>query len=119
MSVSEGRASAPGASSIPEWVVRSRTYGDDHAELAAYIRSVEGRDVSVEVIEVDSTGSSQEMRQHKIKAFSVNRLSGELLKILGAKFDMDYETWTSRILPSDREYFATSLNQRGTFYAFA
>lgn len=42
------------------------------------------------------------MDSQKIKAFSVNKLSGELVKILGAKFDIDYETWTSRVHPSDR-----------------
>jgi hypothetical protein len=44
---------------------------------------------------------------------SVSKLSGELVKLLGAKFDMDYETWTSRMHTSDREYFAAPLNERG------
>lgn len=48
-----------------------------------------------------------------IRGRSVNKLSGDLVKLLGAKFDMDYETWTSRLYPSDREYFAGPLDERG------
>lgn len=44
---------------------------------------------------------------------SISKLSGELVKLIGAKYDMDYETWTSRIHTSDREYFAGPLNERG------
>ena len=33
--------------------------------------------------------------------------------LLGAKYDMDYETWTSRLFSSDREYFASPLSERG------
>ena len=48
-----------------------------------------------------------------IRARSVKKLSGELVKLLGAKFDMVYETWTSRLYASDREYFAAPLSEQG------
>ena len=33
--------------------------------------------------------------------------------LIGAKFDMDYETWLCRLHACDREYFAGPLNERG------
>lgn len=62
MSVNDRRPSAPGASSISQWVARSKTYGDDPGELAAYIRSVDGKDISVEVVEVDSASKMRNLR---------------------------------------------------------
>ena len=44
---------------------------------------------------------------------SVNKLSGQLVQLLGAKYDMDAETWTSRLFSSDREYFVAPLPEKG------
>lgn len=61
MSTGDQWVPAPGANSIPQWVARSKTYGDDHDELAAYIQSIDGKDISVEVIEVDSAGKLRDV----------------------------------------------------------
>jgi hypothetical protein len=43
----------------------------------------------------------------------VSKLSIDLLKLLGAKYSLDYDLWAYRLRPGDREYFATPLNERG------
>lgn len=46
-------------------------------------------------------------------ARSVDKLSGGLVMLLGAKFEIDYDTLTSPLYSSDREYFASPLSERG------
>lgn len=61
MCVGDRPPSAPGASSISQWVARSKTYGDDPVEPAAYIRSIDGKDIFVEVVEVDSASKMRNL----------------------------------------------------------
>lgn len=40
-------------------------------------------------------------------------MSGSLIKLMGSKYEMDYELWTSHFQSSDREWFACPLVDRG------
>jgi hypothetical protein len=44
---------------------------------------------------------------------TVHHLTRDLIRLLGARFEMDYEMWTARFQPSDREYFAAPLDEKG------
>ncbi len=43
----------------------------------------------------------------------IDKLSDTLLQVIGARFSIDYDLWTARLYPGDREYFASPLNERG------
>ncbi|KAK5159436.1 hypothetical protein LTS14_002578 [Recurvomyces mirabilis] len=109
-------------------------YGKDNKQLDDYIESFKSDAISVELIEVfRKRGKSHEVVQEShadfehlktylcrkapshqvIRVLSVTQLSGPLIRLLGSKYEMDYELWTSQFQSSDREWFAGPLIERG------
>jgi hypothetical protein len=117
-----------------DWMKRCYTYGSDNSVVDGLIRSFPIGDIDVEIKEILKNGKGDKLvveRHFKdithfrdylcvessesslLRAVSINRLTGDLARLIGAKYDMDYEIWTSRVHSSDREYFMAPLNEKG------
>ncbi|KAL0262803.1 hypothetical protein SLS55_001777 [Diplodia seriata] len=101
------------------------SYGRDHEKLSRYIDDIWTNGISVELVEVFKNNVTKQCRVNKakftefdplrthicqkvpsnqvIRVVNITKLSGPLIQLLGSKYDMDYELWTSRFQSSDRE----------------
>ncbi|KAL1585693.1 hypothetical protein WHR41_05974 [Cladosporium halotolerans] len=109
-------------------------YGEDHEGLRNYMRSFGDSSISVELIEVfkNTKGTptvvnepysdckllkkylcKKAPKHQTIRVLSIARMSGPLMRLLGSKYEMDYELWTAHFQLSDREWFACPLVDQG------
>ncbi|KFY92521.1 hypothetical protein V500_04163 [Pseudogymnoascus sp. VKM F-4518 (FW-2643)] len=119
----------------PKWEEYWETYGNDHPKVLEFINSYPSDNLDNAVLaEIISITGDAERRTFKtifrdvgklkdflasipqephVRTITVRSLTRSLIRLLGARFEMDYELWTARFQSSDREYFAGPLNEQG------
>ncbi|TAQ87788.1 hypothetical protein B7494_g3869 [Chlorociboria aeruginascens] len=133
MSTSENPSA--GVSPAVRWQDKLETYGNGHPALLEFINSHPLENLNSEILaEAVTITSNINQRtttnrfqsetglmeflsnspdEPHVRAITVHHLTRPLIRLLGARFEMDYELWTARFQPSDREYFAGPLNEQG------